>query len=137
VRSVVSQHCFSTSPSPTRLTGQLAIQFYHSITTFIGEMSPSLNGPGPASLDLPGPTDTDLAEFASRFEHVQQYEDERAKVMAVRLAAKRHFILHELTVLQEMMTRYEYMHQQYQVRYLTVQTAYETLTNFLHPQRRH
>jgi hypothetical protein len=100
-------------------------------------MSPSLNGLGPASLDLPGPTDTDLAEFASRFEHVQQYEDERAKVMAVRLAAKRHFILHELTVLQEMMTRYEYMHQQYQVRYLTVRTAYETLTNFIHPQRRH
>ncbi|KAI4954366.1 hypothetical protein J4E91_002079 [Alternaria rosae] len=41
-------------------------------------MSPSLNGLGLASTS---PLDADLADFTSRFEHFQQFEDEKAKFM--------------------------------------------------------
>ncbi|KAG9190991.1 hypothetical protein G6011_09079 [Alternaria panax] len=59
-------------------------------------MSPSLNGHGSASPASFGFSDADLAAFTGRFEHFQQFEEEKTQFLA------------------EMVTRYQYMHQQYQ-----------------------
>ncbi|KAB2108869.1 hypothetical protein AG0111_0g2978 [Alternaria gaisen] len=59
-------------------------------------MPPSLNGPGPASPASFGFSGADLTAFTRRFEHFQQFEEEKTQFLA------------------EIVTRYEYMYQQYQ-----------------------
>ncbi|OWY52724.1 metal ion binding protein [Alternaria alternata] len=59
-------------------------------------MPPSLNGHGPASPASFGFSDADLTAFTRRFEHFQQFEEEKTQFLA------------------EIVTRYEYIYQQYQ-----------------------